>query len=132
MNFWLNRSDRVILSVVILLGVLAFAHTPLTEFFQGILPGSGGATDYEPRPIKLEDVTVKLPEMRRERKVIYLNEASVEDLKSLEGVGPVLADRIVSFREDNGGFTSIEELTKVEGIGPSKLAGIKEFIEVKD
>lgn len=132
MNFLLNRNERVILSIVILLGILAFAHTPLTDFFQGVLPRQSNKSDYGPRPIELENAAVRLPEMNREKTRVDLNEASPEELQSLEGVGAVLAGRIVEFREQNGSFKSIEELTEVEGIGPSKLDGFREMVEVKD
>ena len=49
--------------------------------------------------------------------LIDLNTAGVEELKTLSGVGDVLAERIVAYREENGPFRRVEELTKVNGIG---------------
>ena len=49
--------------------------------------------------------------------VIDLNAAGPEELKTLSGVGDVLAERIVAYREENGPFRRVEELTKVNGIG---------------
>lgn len=56
---------------------------------------------------------------------INVNSAQVEDLLKLPGVGPVLADRIIKFRDENGLFKNIDELDKVKGIGPSKIERLR-------
>ncbi|HUG08930.1 MAG TPA: ComEA family DNA-binding protein [Acidimicrobiia bacterium] len=61
-------------------------------------------------------------------RVVALNTASVSDLESLPGVGPVLAERIVSFREHNGPFDVIEDLLEVPGIGEAKLAALRDLV----
>jgi len=53
---------------------------------------------------------------------ININTASVDALTQLKNVGPAYAERIVEYREANGGFDSVEELTEVKGIGPKTLA----------
>lgn len=58
-----------------------------------------------------------------------LNTADVSVMQELPGVGPVLAARIVAFRDDHGPFESIEALLDVPGIGESKLASIRAAIE---
>ncbi|MBR1660484.1 MAG: helix-hairpin-helix domain-containing protein, partial [Oscillospiraceae bacterium] len=52
---------------------------------------------------------------------IDINTATVEELKTLEGVGDVLAERIAADREMNGPFGSVEELRRVSGIGEKLL-----------
>jgi competence protein ComEA len=59
---------------------------------------------------------------------LSLNQASSKDLESLPGVGPVLAERIVSFRDDNGRFESVEDLLEVPGIGEAKLEAIRDLV----
>ena len=49
--------------------------------------------------------------------LIDLNAAGAEELKTLSGIGDVLAERIVAYREENGPFRRVDELTKVNGIG---------------
>ena len=49
--------------------------------------------------------------------LVDLNAAGAEELKTLSGIGDVLAGRIVAYREENGPFRRVEELTKVNGIG---------------
>lgn len=61
--------------------------------------------------------------------VVNINEADRVELQKLPGIGPVLADRIVEYRELNGNFSNVDELMKVKGIGEKKLAKMKENIE---
>jgi len=61
---------------------------------------------------------------------IMINRATVKDFESLDGIGPVLANRIVSYRKINGPFTVVEDLLKVPGIGQSKFAQFKEKLRV--
>lgn len=62
--------------------------------------------------------------------LININTASQHELESLSGIGPATALKIITFREENGSFTSIEEIQKVSGIGPVTFENIKSFITV--
>lgn len=64
-------------------------------------------------------------------KKINLNTAGQEDLESLSGIGPVLAQRIIAFRDDIGEFGTIEEIKEVQGIGDSLFEKIKDQITVE-
>ena len=61
---------------------------------------------------------------------IALNRASAKELESLDGIGPVLAARIVAYRKVNGPFVNIEDLLKVSGIGTAKFGQFKEKLRV--
>lgn len=61
---------------------------------------------------------------------IMINRATVKDFESLDGIGPVLANRIVGYRKANGPFSTVEDLLKVPGIGQSKFAQFKEKLRV--
>lgn len=65
-----------------------------------------------------------------ENKFININNASGDELQTLEGIGPSIANRIIEYRKKNGYFNSIEDIMKVEGIGPSKYEKIKENITI--
>ncbi|QUH26748.1 helix-hairpin-helix domain-containing protein [Serpentinicella alkaliphila] len=62
---------------------------------------------------------------------ININSASKQELESLVGIGPALADRIINYRNEKGKFNSIEELKNVNGIGEKKFNDIKGSITAK-
>ena len=62
--------------------------------------------------------------------VINLNTATVQELRTLPGIGPTLAKRIVDFREKNHGFKRVEELLAIPGISEKKWKVIREKVEV--
>lgn len=61
---------------------------------------------------------------------VRLNVAGVEELETLPGVGPVLAERILAYREEHGPFTVVEDLLDVPGIGEGKLAALRDAVLV--
>lgn len=63
---------------------------------------------------------------------VNINTASAEELTVLSGVGDVIAERIVAYRDAHGAFTALEELLEVEGIGESKLEAMREQIILED
>ena len=60
-----------------------------------------------------------------------LNQATVEELDTLPGVGPAIARRIVAFREKNGAFKRIEDLMNVRGIGEKTFLRLRDRIMVQ-
>lgn len=60
-----------------------------------------------------------------------LNRATAQELTTLPGIGEVLAQRIVDYREAHGPFQSVEELIAVEGIGEGKLEKLRELVTVE-
>ncbi len=62
--------------------------------------------------------------------LINLNTATASDLDSLPGIGPALAQRILDFRERNGGFRTVEDLLEVPGIGTKKFEELRDLVTV--
>ncbi|WP_336923636.1 helix-hairpin-helix domain-containing protein [Aquipuribacter sp. SD81] len=62
--------------------------------------------------------------------LVSLNTADATALQELPGIGPVLAGRIVAWRDEVGPFTSVEELTSVSGIGPAVLEQVRDLVTV--
>jgi competence protein ComEA len=61
---------------------------------------------------------------------ININRATLRQLDGLDGIGPVIAGRIIDYRKKNGSFLTIEDLQKVSGIGVAKFAQIKSKIRI--
>lgn len=60
---------------------------------------------------------------------LSLGAATVEQLEELDGIGPTLAERIVEYREANGGFSSLGQLREIEGIGEKRFASLREAVQ---
>lgn len=63
-------------------------------------------------------------------KIIRINSASVEELDKLDGVGPAIAQRIIDYRTENGGFKTVDEIKLVPGIGDKMFEKIKNEIQL--
>lgn len=61
-------------------------------------------------------------------KPVSINKATLEELQAVRGIGPALAERIINYREANGGFKSLDQLKEVRGIGDLKFEKIKNQI----
>ena len=61
---------------------------------------------------------------------LNINAAGKEDLTLLPGIGDVLSDRIIAYREEHRQFKEIDELLLVDGMGNSKLVQIREYITI--
>ncbi len=59
---------------------------------------------------------------------ININTCTKEELESLPGIGPALAERIIDYRRQNGGFKTVEDITKVRGIGAAIYEDIYRLI----
>ncbi len=62
--------------------------------------------------------------------VVDLNTATLAQLDTLPGVGPVLAQRILDWRTEHGRFASVDQLADVSGIGESRLAQLRDLVRV--
>ncbi len=77
----------------------------------------------------LEPVMQNSPEEHKGK--ININTATLADLDSIPGIGPVIAQRIIDHRNGNGNFKSVEDIKNVKGIGEKTFEKIKDYIEVK-
>ncbi len=81
----------------------------------------------------LGDGAVRVERMEGERLLLFgipvnINEAGVEDLVALPGIGNRTAEAIVAYRENTGRFKSVEELTRIRGIGRKKLEKLRRYV----
>jgi competence protein ComEA len=61
---------------------------------------------------------------------VHLNSATLEELDTLPGIGPVTAQKILDYRTEHGAFSSVDELDSVPGIGPARLAELKKLVDL--
>jgi len=61
---------------------------------------------------------------------VNLNTATVEQLSTIPGVGPKMAERIIDYRQKNGGFKKLEDLMNVSGVGEKSFLKMKPLITV--
>ena len=115
MNKTLSIQER---GLILLMGlaVLASGILVFTDLPQPIRASLSGE-------IRLENVLVLLPRFV-ESAPIDINRATSDDLISLPGIGPALAQRIIDYRNEHGPFRSVEELERVSGIGPQTVQGL--------
>ena len=66
----------------------------------------------------------------KEKISININKSNADELIKIPHIGPVLAKRIIAYREQNGSFQKVEDLINIKGIGEKKLKSIKQFIYI--
>jgi competence protein ComEA len=74
--------------------------------------------------------TTSAPETGASIAPVDLNTATAEQLDTLPDIGPVTAQAILTWRTENGSFTSVDELLEVSGIGDATLADIAPYVYV--
>ena len=75
-------------------------------------------------------IVVGGPEQTATDNRINLNTATMVELDTLPGVGPVMAQRIIDWRQQNTSFSNVSELQEVEGIGPKLFSRIKDLVRI--
>jgi comEA protein len=90
----------------------------------------------KPTPPPTDEAKPKKTVHHSEKKVlpkphsVNINTSTQEQLQALPGIGPSLAGRIISYRNEHGKFSSVDGLDDVKGIGPKKLADIAPYCTV--
>lgn len=95
---------------------------PVADGQQIVVPVGGGSTGSTPAGGEAESGGA--PGSTR----VSLNSATLEDLDTLPGIGPVTAQKILDYRAKKGAFGSVDELDAVPGIGPARLEQLKELV----
>ncbi|MDA0163488.1 helix-hairpin-helix domain-containing protein [Solirubrobacter ginsenosidimutans] len=81
-------------------------------------------------PVKASRSTSSAPSPTTPSQPLNLNTATLEQLDTLDGVGPTTAQKIIDFRIEHGGFGSVDELDQIPGIGEKRLAAFRESVRV--
>ena len=88
------------------------------------------ALKFQSPQIERQQVSGKKSKITETNLSIDINKAQLEDIIILPSIGPVIAQRIINYRNQHGHFQNIEELKNVKGIGSKKFEKIKPFIHV--
>ena len=123
---FLTKSEKYIILFLIAGAVLGIGYSYYKEFYPP-LKIDHKRDAFRPRPIQRKDLDSAL----KEAKTVNINTASPEELMRLKGVGPVMAGRIIEYRNNKGLFSSKEDLKEVPGMGDKKFDAIRDYIEVE-
>lgn len=85
-------------------------------FFGRNIPGDNRTLS----PVRTQHLISEVP--------VDLNQAGMQELMDLPGIGQTLADRILDYRQTKGGFSSLAELLNINGIGEAKLEALLPYI----
>lgn len=69
---------------------------------------------------------------KKNSSIININQASMEQLVLLPGIGPATARKIILYRKKHGSFKRIDDLINIKGIGSKKLAQLKPYLRIGD
>jgi competence protein ComEA len=115
----LNMARRVTDGEQIIVGIVPAPGQPATMGSSV----SAGPTTVAPTDAPATDGKTSAPSG-----LVDLNTATVEELDTLPGVGPVTAAAIVAWRDANGKFSSVDQLGDVDGIGPARLEKLRALV----
>lgn len=88
-------------------------------------PSDGDASGYAPA-----EQTTTQNTTAAENAIVNLNTATFEQLQALPGVGPVLAESILAYRDANGPFLSIADLANIPGIDVATVEAIWDYVTI--
>ena len=117
----LNMARRVADGEQIIVGIAAPPGEPTTM---------GSSVASEPSPPAPAGEPTTTGSAAAPGGLVDLNTATLEQLDTLPGVGPVTAAAIIAWRDANGSFTSVDQLADIDGIGPARLEKLRAQVHV--
>lgn len=107
------------MAAIFLIGLLATPTEEAVSIGTGVTVITQRQAEEEVTPAAPEDVGP-----------ININTAGADDLDTLPGIGPVLAQRIIEYRAAHGPFQKVNDLLEVKGIGPATLDKVRDHVTV--
>lgn len=112
--------------VLFIVGLFAVRNFGRSRFSSLTLRSETATATTDPTHAETSDTKTSVPS-----EPININTATPEQLDTLPGIGPALAQRIIDYREANGPFTSVNQLMDVSGIGEKRMEAIWDLVTVE-
>lgn len=125
----LEEGDRLEEAIIKGGGLLDTADTKYVNLAMILLDGEKIYIPTKDESIDYSSGTSYIPELQESR-TININNANLEELQKIPGVGPSTAKNIINYREKSGRFKKIEDIKNVNGIGDNKFESMKEYISI--
>ena len=120
----MNRRERA----VVLLVTAAFLVGAAISYYKRV--GLRRQAALHPIAVVMDSASGGAPGSVAVQPPVDINQATPRQLDRLPGIGPVLASRIVDYRQRKGGFHSVNELRSVSGIGEKRYSALKDLVTV--
>lgn len=127
----LTKTERLLLALTAaFLLVLALAYVRISKTAEGADYSITTQKQIPEGPLEEDGTAESEPEEPAYTGPVDVNTAGLDELETLNGIGPVLAQRIIDYREEHGRFQTVEELLEVKGIGQKTLAKFRDDVTV--
>ncbi|MFH0839914.1 MAG: helix-hairpin-helix domain-containing protein [Candidatus Omnitrophota bacterium] len=123
---FLTKTEKYVIFFLVAGALFGIGYSYYKQFF-GPLWIDAKKDTFRRRPAVRKD----LDRILEKAKSVNINTASYEELMRLDGIGPVLGNRIIEYRNEHGDFSYKEEIKDVSGMGDKKFEAIKDYLEVE-
>jgi competence ComEA-like helix-hairpin-helix protein len=124
-----KRAIIVLLLLIVIVGT-AYILTQPTEAVEAV-PDTELMAEFEKFKSELKDKPSAYPQKLKEGQTIEINSADTSTLKTIPGIGPAYASRIIKYRNSLGGFTSVAQLKEVWGLDDELYEQIATYITIE-
>lgn len=111
-------------------GIGQARYSDIVDYIRTNKPSLREKKNTYPSTFRAAPMDRRPPTVQQPTKPLSLNQATIDDLKNVSGIGDSIANEILLVRQKNGGFRSWDEVDQISGIGESRLNRLKEHFTV--